>query len=64
MNLSALPGLVWSMLHNHPFWATLTLAVLVWYSTVTVVVAVRGVLDIKEMLRNLASQEDTPQRDT
>ena len=46
MNLTA-------MLTNHPFWGLLTLAVLVWYSTVTVYVAVRGFADIKEMLRNL-----------
>ena len=46
MNLSA-------MLFNHPFWGILTLAVLVWYSTITVYVAIRGAVDIKQMLRNL-----------
>ena len=46
MNLTAL-------LTNHPFWGLLTLAVLVWYSTITVYVAVRGTADIKEMLRRL-----------
>jgi hypothetical protein len=46
MNLSA-------MLSNHPFWGILTLTVLVWYSTITVYVAIRGVMDIKQMLRNL-----------
>ena len=46
MNLSA-------MLSNHPFWGILTLAVLVWYSTITVYVAIRGAVDIKHMLRNL-----------
>lgn len=46
MNLS-------SMLSNHPFWGILTLAVLVWYSTITVYVAVRGAMDIKQMLRKL-----------
>ncbi|MCU0960153.1 MAG: hypothetical protein MUF48_08605 [Pirellulaceae bacterium] len=58
MNLTDLPQLLWSMLNNHPFWATLTLAVLLWYSSVTVYVGIRGVLDIKQMLRNLAAQED------
>ena len=46
MNLTAL-------LTNHPFWGLLTLAVLIWYSTITVYVAVRGTADIKEMLRRL-----------
>lgn len=48
MNVSA-------MLSNHPFWGILMLAVLVWYSTVTVYVAVRGAMDIKHMLRKLKS---------
>lgn len=46
MNLTAL-------LTNHPFWGLLTLAVLVWYSTITVYVAIRGAADIKQMLRTL-----------
>ncbi len=46
MNLSAL-------LTNHPFWGLLTLAVLVWYSTITVYVGVRGIVDIRQMLRKL-----------
>ena len=45
-----------AMLSNHPFWALLTLAVLVWYSSVTVYVAIRGSLDIKHMLRKLSDQ--------
>ena len=45
------------MLGNHPFWAVLTLAVLVWYSSVTVYVAIRGAFDIKHMLRTLAAQD-------
>ena len=46
MNLTA-------MLANHPFWGLLTLAVLVWYSTITVYVGIRGIADIKHMLRSL-----------
>ena len=42
-----------SFFTNHPLWGLLTLAVLVWYSTVTVYVGIRGVLDIKHMLANL-----------
>jgi hypothetical protein len=47
-----------AMLNNHPFWALLTLAVLIWYSSVTVYVAIRGSMDIKHMLRRLADQRD------
>jgi hypothetical protein len=46
MNLSA-------MLTNHPLWGLLTLAVLAWYSTITVYVGVRGIVDIRQMLRKL-----------
>ncbi|MHB8866163.1 MAG: hypothetical protein ACYC6N_27585 [Pirellulaceae bacterium] len=45
------------MLSNHPFWGGLTLAVLVWYSCVTVYVAIRGAADIKHMLGNLAERQ-------
>ncbi|MCX7886261.1 MAG: hypothetical protein N3B01_03255 [Verrucomicrobiae bacterium] len=41
---------------GHWFWALLTVAALVWYGTVTVYVAVRGVRDIQQMLRNLGRQ--------
>ena len=40
-----------AMFTHHPFWGLLTLAVLGWYSTVTVYVAIRGLVDIKSMLR-------------
>lgn len=36
-----------------PFWWLLTAAVLVWYSTVTIYVAIRGATDIKNMLARL-----------
>ena len=52
MNLSA-------MLTSHSFWGLLTLAVLGWYSTITVYVAIRGAVDIKHMLRKL-KQNDAP----
>jgi hypothetical protein len=45
-----------AMLSNHPFWAALTLAVLIWYSSITVYVAIRGSMDIKHMLRTLSAQ--------
>ena len=37
------------------FWKILTWACLIWYSTITVFVAIKGVTDIKNMLRNLSS---------
>jgi hypothetical protein len=36
------------------FWKVLTWACLIWYSTITVFVAFKGVADIKSMLRNLS----------
>lgn len=50
-----------AMLNNHPFWGLLTLAVLVWYSSVTVYVAFHGSLDIKDMLRKLSDQHGDSQ---
>jgi hypothetical protein len=35
------------------FWWLLLMAVVVWYSTVTVYVAVRGTIDVKQMLEAL-----------
>lgn len=45
--------MVVDMLKSHPFWGLLTIAVLVWYSSITVYVAIRGSFDIREMLRRL-----------
>ncbi len=41
------------------FWLFLTAAVVVWYSTITDYVAIKGVKDIKMMLRRLASIRDS-----
>jgi hypothetical protein len=49
-----------AMLTNHPCWGLLTLAVLVWYSTITVYVAIRGTLDIKHMLQRLKDGDKSP----
>jgi len=38
---------------GHWFWALLTIAAVVWYSTVTILVMIKGVGDIRTMLRNL-----------
>ena len=42
---------------DHWFWWLAMLAVMVWYSTVTVYVAVKGTLDIRQMLRRLKQGE-------
>lgn len=47
-----------NMLQNHWFWGVLTLACLVWYSTVTIYVAIKGASDIRGMLRRLAGARD------
>ncbi len=40
---------------EHWFWWLLSAACVVWYSTVTVYVAIRGVFDIRTMLERLAA---------
>ncbi len=41
---------------DHWFWFALTIACLVWYSLVTVYVAVRGAYDIRGMLSHLGAK--------
>ncbi len=43
---------------KHIFWLLLTGAVLLWYSTVTVYVAIKGAKDIKGMLARLGQQRE------
>lgn len=46
------------------FWSLLTIAALAWYSTITLYVAYRGLIDIKDMLRKLSAgsfDPDSPQ---
>ena len=38
----------------HWFWGLLTVACVLWYSTVTIYVAIKGSADIKNMLARLA----------
>jgi hypothetical protein len=40
------------------FWQVLAWAAVLWYSTLTVYVAFKGVFDIKKMLRELQRGED------
>ena len=42
----------------HAFWYLLTVAVVVWYSSVTVYVAIRGSMDIRSMLRRLRREQE------
>jgi hypothetical protein len=42
---------------EHWFWLLMVTAVVVWYSTVTIYVAIRGALDIKHMLHNLSNEQ-------
>ncbi len=44
------------MISGHWFWWLLTIAVMVWYSTITVYVAVRGTRDIRQMLHRLKNR--------
>ena len=44
--------------HGQPFWWLLTAACLIWYTTITVYVAVKGLFDIKGMLRRLKDAQD------
>jgi len=41
------------MTHGHSFWFWLVWACVIWYSTITLYVSVKGALDIKQMLRDL-----------
>ena len=49
--------IVGSMLREHWVWGGLTLVVLLWYSTVTVYVAVKGLGDIRSMLKALGERK-------
>ena len=42
---------------GHLFWTGLFVACMVWYSTVTVYVAIRGAFDIKTMLEHLRDRD-------
>ena len=42
---------------EHWFWYALSLAALIWYSSVTVYVAIKGVADIKTMLARLSEKQ-------
>jgi hypothetical protein len=41
---------------EHSFWWLLTMACVVWYSTITIYVSYKGVGDIREMIARLKSR--------
>jgi hypothetical protein len=43
---------------EHWFWWAVTLACLLWYSTITVYVAFKGLTDIKNMLKRLRESQE------
>ncbi len=42
------------------FWWGMTMFCVAWYSTITIYVSVRSVIDIRSMLNNLARRENAP----
>jgi hypothetical protein len=44
------------MMTEHWFWLVLTAACVIWYSTITIFVAVKGMKDIRGMLERLAKK--------
>jgi hypothetical protein len=49
-----------AMFSEHWFWGSLTLAVLLWYSSITIYVSVRGTSDIRRMLKHLEDAQHSP----
>jgi len=47
-----------SMFHDHWCWGFLAFACIVWYSTITIYVAIKGSYDIRNMLRTLSKSKD------
>ena len=48
---------------KHWFWGLLMIACIVWYSTVTIYVAVKGVSDIKQMLARLSAINEAEEKE-
>ena len=41
---------------EHWFWFGITVAVMIWYSTITIYVSIKGVSDIRNMLKRLSER--------
>lgn len=52
-----------SILIEHWFWLLITSTCVLWYSTITIYVAIRGVIDIKGMLGRLSRKREQKLRD-
>ena len=50
---------LWDRMGEHWFWWLMTAACMVWYSTITIYIAIKGVVDIKTMLRRLSGDFDS-----
>ena len=46
-----------TMLKDHWFWGATTIACLAWYSTITIYIAIKGTIDIRNMLRRLSKRK-------
>ena len=44
-------------MNEHWFWWSLAMACLIWYATITVYVGIKGIFDIKTMLRRLKEKQ-------
>jgi hypothetical protein len=56
--MTAIVNGITTMLKDHWFWGAITVVCLAWYSTVTIYVAIKGVGDIRSMLRRLSGPND------
>lgn len=54
--------ILFRMLSDHAFWGALVLVSLLWYSTITIYVAIKGVRDIRKMLQRLSELKSTRER--
>jgi hypothetical protein len=52
-----------STIIDHWFWIGIVAAVIVWYSTITIYVTIRGAFDIKHMFARLSNQSAAPSSD-
>jgi hypothetical protein len=48
---------------EHWFWLIMTAACVVWYSTITIYVAIKGAADIRSMLNRLSQTGNADQKD-
>ena len=52
--MAAIIDTIKAMFQGHWFWGALTAACLVWYSTITVYITIKGARDIRAMFRKLS----------